>query len=192
MGIFLSHAPPGYTDDELKEIPTVGGYAYNLQDEGNVARGGFFYMKSCEDERNPDGKIVRRVSIEEEYRYPIKQAFKHYHEKNGKYPDRVLLYRFGASDGEFQKVQTVEAMAITAQMVDITGSDQIKLTIVGVRRQHNNRLFKQAKDINKNDGAPQQNVKPGTCAKGYNPSEVVMVPHRALQVSLLLFSFLMM
>uniref|UniRef100_A0A914R8R7 Uncharacterized protein n=1 Tax=Panagrolaimus davidi TaxID=227884 RepID=A0A914R8R7_9BILA len=46
------------------------------------------------------------------------------------------------------------------------------------------RVFKQLDQIDPREKAPQQNVSPETCVPGATESDIVMVPHRALQVSL--------
>uniref|UniRef100_A0A914YL23 Piwi domain-containing protein n=1 Tax=Panagrolaimus superbus TaxID=310955 RepID=A0A914YL23_9BILA len=180
MGFYLSHSAPG---NNREGEPSVCGYSFSSNNRGNVARGGFIYFQSRDFEAgNADEQAPMKHTLTDiELRKPLQEACTLYFEKNGKYPEYVLVYRFGTSDGEIEKVKSEESGYMASILSDAMDGRSPKLIVISVRRQHNTRLFKQHADINGNDKAPLQNVEPGSCVAGTNPADIVMVPHRALQ-----------
>uniref|UniRef100_A0A914Y2P5 Piwi domain-containing protein n=1 Tax=Panagrolaimus superbus TaxID=310955 RepID=A0A914Y2P5_9BILA len=181
MGFYLSHSAPG---NSREGEPSVCGYSFSINNRGNVARGGFIYFQGRDFEAgNADEQAPMKHTLTDiELRKPLQEACTLYFEKNGKYPEYVLVYRFGTSDGEIEKVKSEESGYMASILSDAMDGRSPKLIVISVRRQHNTRLFKQHADINGNDKAPLQNVEPGSCVAGTNPADIVMVPHRALQV----------
>uniref|UniRef100_A0A914YB90 Piwi domain-containing protein n=1 Tax=Panagrolaimus superbus TaxID=310955 RepID=A0A914YB90_9BILA len=167
MGFYMSHPSPGSNEEQ----PSVCGYSFSINERGNVARGGFVFTK-------PRQSILSEVEL----RKPFEDATKLYYQENQSYPQRVLVYRFGTSDGEITKIQGDECPQMLECLAAGMNGEIPQLTVIAVRRQHNTRIFKQKNFINPRDGAPAQNVTPGSCVAGANPFDVVMVPHRALQV----------
>uniref|UniRef100_A0A914YB47 Piwi domain-containing protein n=1 Tax=Panagrolaimus superbus TaxID=310955 RepID=A0A914YB47_9BILA len=166
MGFYMSHPSPGSNEEQ----PSVCGYSFSINKRGNVARGGFVFTK-------PRQSILSEVEL----RKPFEDATKLYYQENNSYPQRVLVYRFGTSDGEISKIQGDECPQMLECLAAGMNGQIPQLTVIAVRRQHNTRIFKQKNSINPRDRAPAQNVTPGSCVAGANPFDVVMVPHRALQ-----------
>uniref|UniRef100_A0A914PW56 Piwi domain-containing protein n=1 Tax=Panagrolaimus davidi TaxID=227884 RepID=A0A914PW56_9BILA len=146
MGFYMTHPSPGSSED----IPSVCGYSFTINKCGNVARGGFVYTKPRQ-----------YVLSEDELRKPLEDAVKLYFEENGSYPQRVLVYRFGTSDGEIEKILAEECGFVMNELTAAMNGKTAKLTVIAV--------------------PPFQNVTPGTCVPGTTESDIVMVPHRALQ-----------
>uniref|UniRef100_A0AC34FE23 Uncharacterized protein n=1 Tax=Panagrolaimus sp. ES5 TaxID=591445 RepID=A0AC34FE23_9BILA len=174
MGFFLSHPSPGNNNESE---PSVCGYSFTINNRGNIARGGYIYTTRRDVDAAHEGGVppFKNILTEVELRKPLTDASKLYFEHNNKYPDYVLVYRFGTSDGEVQDVQNKESCNMLSVLSDAMEEHMPKLIIISVRRHHNTRLFKQrAKNV-------IQNVDPGSCVPGANPSDIVMVPHRAVQ-----------
>jgi eukaryotic translation initiation factor 2C len=166
MGFYMTHPSPGSPED----LPSICGYSFTTNKRGNVARGGFVYTKPRQT-----------ILSEDELRKPLEDAVKLYFQENSSYPQRVLVYRFGTSDGEIEKIRAEECGTMMNGLTAAMNGQAPKLTVIAVRRQHNTRVFKQRNEIDPRAKAPFQNVTPGTCVPGTTESDIVMVPHRALQ-----------
>uniref|UniRef100_A0A914QP64 Uncharacterized protein n=1 Tax=Panagrolaimus davidi TaxID=227884 RepID=A0A914QP64_9BILA len=166
MGFYMSHPSPGSSED----FPSVCGYSFTTNKRGNVARGGFVYTKPRQ-----------YILSEDELRKPLEDAVKLYFQENGSYPQRVLVYRFGTSDGEIEKIRAEECEFMMNELTAAMNGKTPKLTVIAVRRKHHTRVFKQLNQIDPLAKAPFQNVTPGTCVPGTTESDIFMVPHRELQ-----------
>ena len=158
------------------------GYAYSLSDDGNCQRGGFVHI---EHQHDPDA--VRRNTLlnnRDLLRQPFVSAVEKYVQTKNTYPQRIVVYRSGISPGKNEGVYTEECQTMGAILEEIyQGKAELPhIIIIGCFRGHNSRIFKFDHQINDRDKAPQQNVHPGTCVDGYKSDEIIMVPHRALQV----------
>jgi hypothetical protein len=165
MGFYMTHPSPG-----SEGLPSVCGYSFTTNKRGNVARGGFVFTKP-----------LQYILSQNELRKPLEDAVKLYFKENSSYPQRVLVYRFGTSDGEIEKIRAEECEFMMNELTAAMNGKTPKLTVIAVRRQHNTRVFKQLNQIDPRANAPYQNVTPGTCVPGTTESDIVMVPHRALQ-----------
>lgn len=94
-----------------------------------------------------------RVEIIQDFRAIVLEHLKFYQKKNGFLPDKILYYRDGVSEGQFQQVMANEKMAMTQACADIEPDYQkrVKLTIIVVQKRHHTRFFPGATDIGKGD-----------------------------------------
>lgn len=71
-----------------------------------------------------------------------------YFERNNTYPDRILIYRDGVSDGQFRKVQDFEIPQLKTAFSNINENYKPRVTFFVVKKRGNARFF--LKD-NRND-----------------------------------------
>jgi len=86
------------------------------------------------------------------------QCLERFVKHRGKKPERVLIYRNGCSEGQFEMVLKYEIPLIRAIVKQHTGSD--KFAVIVATKLHPARLV--PAQINPQGKAPEQNLKPGT------------------------------
>lgn len=84
-----------------------------------------------------------RVEIIEDFEQIILEHLKYYMEKNKCLPNKILYYRDGVSEGQFQQVMAIEKMAMhrACQKIAPGYEKKVKLTIVVVQKRHHTRFF---------------------------------------------------
>jgi len=82
-----------------------------------------------------------------------------YKKTGGKKPERIIFYRDGVADGQFQHVLDQELPLLRKACRDVSGDDyQPDVTFVVVQKRHMTRLFPKTQQ----DGDFKGNLKPGT------------------------------
>ena len=80
-------------------------------------------------------------------------------DEKDRYPSKILVYRDGIGEGDFEKVIRVELKAIKDACMDV-GHPEILVTYVMVQKRHNTRFL--LAGSRPGGKAPEQNIKPGT------------------------------
>lgn len=112
-----------------------------------------------------------------------------YHDKNGFLPEKVLIYRDGISDAQFEKVLHVEGKALDRAFRDTATKLGVpnyipKLTIVVVQKRHRTRFIPE----NMMEGVGKtKNIPPGTVVDTdvihMTDFDFYLASHEGLQVS---------
>ncbi|TKR59864.1 hypothetical protein L596_029474 [Steinernema carpocapsae] len=144
--------------------------------------------------KNSDLEVVGRLWYQEprEHLIPnmkdhIVEALETFKKHSGKFPELVVVFRGGVSEGEYEKVQTKEVQEFQDAFQQLKFSRKPILKIVVVQRNSGYRLMPAQRNdfgYQKNE-ALVQNVVPGTCADAeivdQKRTEFVLVPHQAIQ-----------
>lgn len=80
----------------------------------------------------------------------IKEQLRFYKEKNAHWPTKLIYYRDGVSEGQFQQVMAVEKQAISNACRSLA-DEPVKLTIIVVQKRHHTRFFPGKFGIGKGD-----------------------------------------
>ncbi|CAG8640305.1 9527_t:CDS:10, partial [Ambispora leptoticha] len=88
----------------------------------------------------------------------VKDLLKTFYQTCGRKPDRILFYRDGVSEGQFQKILTDEIMAIRAACQSLESDYRPGITFVVVQKRHHTRFF----PMEKKDADRSGNCLPGT------------------------------
>jgi len=169
IGADVTHVTPG---DKIQEHPSIAAVVasvdvkstvykvrVSLQDGGQV----FEVIKDLQ-------RMVRELLIE-------------FHNFNkGTKPTRIVYFRDGVSEGQFQEVCEKELTAIQRACKSLSGSYQPNITFIVAQKRHNTRLFPQ----NDKDGVGKmKNVPPGTVVDTEitHPTEMsyFLVSHEGIQ-----------
>lgn len=108
------------------------------------------------------------------------EQLSYYKKMNGKLPDKILYYRDGVSDGQFQEVLSIELTAIYAACRE--AQCKPKVSFIVVQKRHHTRFFpaKGDRGVGKHN-----NVKPGTIVDSdiVDPHEFqfFLVSHASIQ-----------
>lgn len=111
---------------------------------------------------------------------------KFYKQKNNCLPDKILYYRDGVSEGQFQQVMSTEKMAMIKACATIQQGyeKKVKLTIIVVQKRHHTRFFPGTTGIGKDDRR-NNNVPAGTIVDTeiVHPQEnhFYLVSHQSIQ-----------
>ena len=86
-------------------------------------------------------KKHKKESIEfiNDLQYPVKELIEQYKISNGKYPQRLVFFRDGISEGEFEKVLNHEMNEIREACIKIGYKPGV--TYVVVQKRHHTRFF---------------------------------------------------
>ncbi|TKR61584.1 hypothetical protein L596_028677 [Steinernema carpocapsae] len=151
LGFQVSHPAPLSDDQKAKGMkpkqPTVVGVAGNITNQPAAFVGDVFFQEP-RDDRMADAMetLVRDFALR-------------YKDAVGVAPAEVIIYRNGASDGQYQTILDVEVQEVIRAALTAAGAGSAKLTYMVVSKLHNVRLMPaQITGIK----APEQNVKPGT------------------------------
>ncbi|KAI9489904.1 Piwi domain-containing protein [Zychaea mexicana] len=88
----------------------------------------------------------------------VKEQLKKFYKNCGQKPDRILFYRDGVSEGQFQAVLTEEVQRIHAACASLDKTYKPKVTFVVVKKRHHARFF----PVSKQDTDRSGNCQPGT------------------------------
>lgn len=77
----------------------------------------------------------QRKEIIEDFKEIIKEHLRFFKQKNGFLPDKILYYRDGVSEGQFQEVMGTERQAMAKACTEIEQGyeKKVKITIIVVR-----------------------------------------------------------
>jgi len=119
----------------------------------------------------------------------VVEAIRKYHGACNRYPQHLMVYRGGVSEGEYRIMIQQEESAFKKAFQALEQSDGAKgfktphLTIIVVQRNSNYRIV--PFQVNDRDKPMQQNVRAGTCLdkRVMHPTvtEFLLVGHRAIQ-----------
>lgn len=124
----------------------------------------------------------QRREIIEDFKTIIKKQLEQYKKKNGVLPEKILYYRDGVSEGQFNQVLATERMDIVQACHEMNGG-AIPLTIVVVQKRHNTRFFPGTTNVGKGDR--NNNAPPGTIVDTIitRPKEnyFYLISHKSIQ-----------
>jgi hypothetical protein len=140
IGADVSHPAPG--DTRRPSIATLVGSL-----DANVSR-------FCSVVRFQQG---RSESIND-LRDMVADALKCFYRNSGHKPARILFYRDGISEGEFERVNTTEVKAVKLACQKLEPNYNPALTYIAVQKRHHTRLFPMGRDQSDRSG----NCLPGT------------------------------
>uniref|UniRef100_A0A7E4VSP5 Piwi domain-containing protein n=1 Tax=Panagrellus redivivus TaxID=6233 RepID=A0A7E4VSP5_PANRE len=178
VAIEMSHPGAQSRFDRMMNIenpePTSVGIAHTHDASGNIQHGRYFYV--------PRGStVIKQKKLTD----IVKNAIREFRAKQGHYPQRILIYRSGVSEGSFGEVIEHEC----SNIVNALKADSMTpaITMVVIQRKSNHRLLLPAKvlDYMSDKARPvEQNVTPGTCITSdvTNPRypEFIMTSQRAI------------
>lgn len=127
-----------------------------------------------------------RIEIIQDFREIMVKHLKFYRNKNGHLPNKILYYRDGVSEGQFQQVMASEKMAMVQACAEIEPGyeKRVKLTIIVVQKRHHTRFFPGNTDIGRNDRR-NNNVPAGTIVDTQithpNENHFYLVSHQSIQ-----------
>lgn len=116
------------------------------------------YRVACRVQDNPDGsKLSQEVILEiKDMVKSLLNAF--YHHTKGKHPEKIIFFRDGVSEGQFEAVRDKEVTEVQMACQEIIGSI-VPITFIIVQKRHQTRLRPQ----NPRDGIGRGgNIPPGT------------------------------
>ncbi|KAF8774176.1 Protein argonaute-2 like protein [Argiope bruennichi] len=116
------------------------------------------YKVECRTQDNPDGsKISQEIILDiKEMVKNLLNAF--YHSTKGKYPEKIIFFRDGVSEGQFQIIRDKEVSAVQKASQDVIGVI-VPITYIIVQKRHQTRF----RPFNPKDGIGRGgNVPPGT------------------------------
>ncbi|KAK0410102.1 hypothetical protein QR680_004945 [Steinernema hermaphroditum] len=176
IGFQVSHAAPLSPEEIAMGVvprqPTVIGAAGNITKEPAAFVGDIMFQTP----RSDDMEIAMKKLV--------KEFAERYKAAVGCPPSEVVIYRNGASEGQFVNLLRAEVPAIRTALKE-AGAGTAKLTLMVVSKLHNVRLMPSA--MRPGGKAPEQNVKPGTVVDTtiVHPSfaEFYLNSHQTLQGS---------
>ncbi|KAG8191160.1 hypothetical protein JTE90_016673 [Oedothorax gibbosus] len=116
------------------------------------------YKVACRVQDNPDGnKLSQEVilDIKNMVKFLI-NAF--YHNTKGKWPEKIIFFRDGVSEGQFEKVRDEEVHEVQMASQEVIGK-VVPITFIIVQKRHQTRF----RPVNPSDGVGKMgNVPPGT------------------------------
>lgn len=123
----------------------------------------------------------------QEFQVIIEEQLKFYKKENKSLPTKLIYYRDGVSEGQFQQVLATEKRAMS-NACRIVGGEQyqksVKLTIIVVQKRHHTRLFPGESGIGYED-RKNNNVPAGTIVDGTitypNENYFILVSHQSIQ-----------
>uniref|UniRef100_A0A914Z626 Piwi domain-containing protein n=1 Tax=Panagrolaimus superbus TaxID=310955 RepID=A0A914Z626_9BILA len=148
IGIGMNHPGGGKLQQEGANESSVSilGYSANDSHDPGAFIGNFFVQPPFQDEN---------LSILDDLMDEVLGRFKR---NRGCAPSRVVVYRSGCSEGQFQRVLLYEVPIILHFVKKYNSAAPVTFIVPSVL--HNVRLFK--KDIDPSKRSPEQNIPPGT------------------------------
>lgn len=127
-----------------------------------------------------------KVEIIEDFKEIIKGHLRFFKEKNHAFPERILYYRDGVSEGQFDQVMAIEknAMIAACREVEMGYEKKVKLTVVVVQKRHHTRFFPGknpcGKDDRKNNNVPAGTIVDQVITRP-NENHFYLVSHQSIQ-----------
>lgn len=173
IGLSISHAgPPTFAEIARRKPsrPSVVGYAANIGFADSVFMGDFGFQ----DPRRTD-----MVSLVAKF---VSRSIERYRVKRKICPEEVIIYRGGASEGEYAMIMNYEVPLIRKALEE-SQCGKTPLTLIVVNRLHRVRLI--PVEVNRKAKVSEQNIKPGCVVDKQlvHPrySEFYLNSHKALQ-----------
>lgn len=164
LGADVTHPSP-----DQRSIPSVVGVAASHDQNG-------FQYNMRWRLQDPKKEIIQDMEN------ILKEQLEFYKAKCGKYPNKILYYRDGVSEGQFEQVRATELSAMNRACRNINPKPEI--TCVVVQKRHHTRFFpKPGSGIGDRDRF--KNVPPGTIVDKKithpNESQFFLVSHESIQ-----------
>lgn len=128
----------------------------------------------------------QRVEIIQDFKEIILEHLRFFKEKNRCLPDKILYYRDGVSEGQFDQVMAIEknAMYQACREIEQGYETKVKMTIIVVQKRHHTRFFPGATGIGRDDKR-NNNVPAGTIVDTVitqpNENHFYLVSHQSIQ-----------
>ena len=114
--------------DGTRKSESVGGFVCSIND--SLTR--YYSRVSYHKDRN---------EMTSNFRQNLVEGLKHYHKVNGSYPERLVVYRDGVSEGQIPHVFDVELKDVEEACDQLAGKEAIKLAFIIVTKRVNSRFF---------------------------------------------------
>ncbi|XP_053689411.1 protein argonaute-2 isoform X2 [Sabethes cyaneus] len=164
IGADVTHPSPEQTN-----IPSVVGVTASYDQEG-------FRYSCCYRLQNPTDEMIRDLEN------IVNRQIRLFHQQNGCFPERIMYYRDGVSEGQFAEILTIELRAIKDAAAKVNPNYKPQVTFIVVQKRHHARFFPngQCPTVGKNN-----NVPPGTIVDRHitapNQYQFYLVSHAAVQ-----------
>lgn len=128
----------------------------------------------------------QRKEMIEDFETIMKEHLHFFKKKNGFLPDKILYFRDGVSEGQFDQVMAIErnAMMRACRTMEAGYEKKVKMTIVVVQKRHHTRFFPGRTGVGSDDRR-NNNVPAGTIVdtKITRPNEnhFFLVSHQSIQ-----------
>ena len=140
FGCDVSHGAPGSNQFSVAAlVGSMDAYPYRFEPEVRA--------QESRKEVVTELKIMARALL-----------IRFYQSTNGKKPERILFYRDGVGEGQFEKVLQFELTALREACQELEDGYTPLITFVVVQKRHHARFFVS----NRRDGDRSGNVPPGT------------------------------
>ncbi|KAL7271981.1 hypothetical protein RUND412_005228, partial [Rhizina undulata] len=87
------------------------------------------------------GLQIGRLEMIQDLKTMIGERLRHWHEINGKWPQKIIVYRDGVSESQYQVIRDFEIPQIQAACAEIDPEYKPKLTVAVVAKKHQTRFF---------------------------------------------------
>ncbi|KAK7603257.1 hypothetical protein V9T40_003256 [Parthenolecanium corni] len=165
VGADVTHPSPGAG---AERIPSIAAVAASNDDYG------FQYKMVYRLQPSREEMIIDLANV-------MKEQLEFYIKKNGHEPQKIIYYRDGVSEGQFQQVLVAELLAIRRACSMIRPSYEPPITFLVVQKRHHTRFFPRPQDGDRKNC----NVPAGTIVdkKITHPTEVdfYLVSHQSIQ-----------
>lgn len=127
-----------------------------------------------------------RVEIIQDFKEIIKEHLRFYKKKNGVLPDKMLYYRDGVSESQFDQVMAHERNAMAQACAEFAPGyeKKVKMTVVIVQKRHHTRFFPGSTGVGQDD-KKNNNVPAGTIVDTVitrpNENQFYLVSHQSIQ-----------
>ncbi len=116
-----------HSGKDEKHIPSIAAVCASMDSDATV------YGHQYSINKKPRNETIERLEN------MVIHLLKVYKNVNGRFPQRVLFYRDGVSEGQFKKVLKEEVEAMRRAFKKVYGNNPPKLTFVIVQKRHNTR-----------------------------------------------------
>lgn len=133
LGADVTHNAP----QDRQKIPSVAAVVASHDEHASLYNMEWSFQQ--EDRRNIDHEIIKNL------KEMVTKQLKFYIQKLGYKPERLIFFRDGVSEGEFDKVRFIEIRAIKQACLDVC-KENTPLTFVVVQKRHRTRFFPDPQD----------------------------------------------
>lgn len=128
-GVMFVGADVTHPSPDQRDIPSVVGVACSYDQVG-------FRYQCAWRLQNPKQEMI------EDLENILTEHLKFYQQRNKKLPGKIMYYRDGVSEGQFEEVLSIEMSAIRKALTKIYGSKEpAKVTFIVVQKRHHTRFF---------------------------------------------------
>lgn len=164
IGADVTHPSPEQTN-----IPSVVGVAASYDLEG-------FRYNCCYRLQGPKDEMIRDLQN------IVTKQLRQFQQMNSVFPELIMYYRDGVSEGQFQEVLTIELRAMQDAAASVQQGYKPNITFIVVQKRHHARFFPTGRYPTE---GKNNNVEPGTIVDRYitapNQYQFFLVSHAAVQ-----------